>query len=136
MVYKNININPLDDGMFMVKNLLNKKYIKLDVSELKYLLSELNIYDVNIDLNQAITLDINSQKIFKSKFIEWGFIQGEKNSNIKDKSGDISQIVVFRFNPSQFLESIPHCVISFFSKFRVWGLILLFFMKIPIILYS
>lgn len=32
MVYKNIDINPLNDGMFMVKNSLNKKYIKLGTS--------------------------------------------------------------------------------------------------------
>lgn len=62
MVYKNIDINPLDDGMFMVKNSLNKKYVKLGISELKYLLSELNICDVNVDLNKATTLDISSQK--------------------------------------------------------------------------
>lgn len=76
----------------------------------------------------AITLDTNSQKILKSKFIEWGFIPGDENQNvnIKDKSRNISKIVVFRFNPSQFFERIPHCVIRFFSIWGVLGLILLF----------
>lgn len=127
MVYRNIDIRQLDnEEMFMIKNLINNKYIKLGISELKYLTDILDIHDTTFNFNNVTELDSNSKEILKSKFEEWGLIPGSKNSlNLHKKAIDLSKIRIFYFNPSKLLNNIPSYIKKIFSKKAVGGITLI-----------
>lgn len=126
MIHQNIYIKQLDNDLFIIKNLINNKYIKLGISELKYLVSILNIHDTTFNFNDVAELDFQSKKILKSKFEEWELIPSNKSfSNSRKKGIDLSKIKIFNFNPSKFLNKVPICIKKLFSKKGMFGVVLI-----------
>lgn len=74
-----------------------------------------------------------SKQILNNKFIEWEFLQDKKRNKIhnKTKNMDFSKIVIFKFNPSKMLNSIPSCFFNLFSK-QGFLVIIFSLFKIPI----
>lgn len=83
MQYNHLDIVNLDGGMYIVKNAVTKKYVKVGSREVNYLLQCIGCECEEFDFSKESELDQDEKTFMYQKFDEWGFLN-EGSSEGKD----------------------------------------------------
>ena len=103
-----------EDPLYLVKNTLSGKYVRLGKAETGYLLEQLNADSPQAEIGEYDKLPEHLQKVLKEKFDEWGFLKDSAEAAGKNKrTFDLTKIKLVEFN----VEKVIHSVFPVYSKF-------------------
>ena len=74
-----------EDPLYLVKNTLSGKYVRLGKAETGYLLEQLNADSPQAEIGEYDKLPEHLQKVLKEKFDEWGFLKDSAETAGKNK---------------------------------------------------
>lgn len=115
-----LNITSKEENIFIVKNKLNNKYVKLGKREIKYLCEIHKVKEIEFDLGNEILCE-EEKKILFEKFKQWGFVckEDEANQRKQRRFDDITKIHLFSLNPNKVLKIFYPLIAPFFSLYGI-----------------
>jgi putative peptide zinc metalloprotease protein len=132
---KCVEIRELDNGLFLVNDSRNLKYVKMGVDEVNFLKHLMGSNDIN-NLNGYTSTDLDSeqQEYLVKKFIEWGFLESELSFEgsklkglLKRITDNFSQVELLSVNPERFMRKINPIINFLYSRFLMFVYITIVF---------
>lgn len=114
MRYNHLDIVRLDNSMYTVKNTITKKYVKMGIREVDYLLHCIGCKCEELDLLSEEELDQSEKSFMLQKFEEWGFLE-ENDVTANLEKFDITKIKLCEMNPDKYLQRMPKAIKELFS---------------------
>lgn len=134
--FGNIEIDTLENNMYLVKNINTSKYVKLGTKETKYLT---HLIGDKGDLNIEAAEELNEEErnYLHGKFLEWGFISDGSSQELKAdslgrrfknfvKNNDLTNISVASVNPDRFLDKCMPVIKALLSPVAIIIYLLIF----------
>ncbi len=126
-----------EDPLYLVKNTLSGKYVRLGKAETGYLLEQLNADSPQAEIGEYDKLPEHLQKVLKEKFDEWGFLKDSAEAAGKNKrTFDLTKIKLVEFNVEKVIHSVFPVYSKFFSRPSVIIFILMALACVGIAVYS
>ena len=126
-----------EDPLYLVKNTLSGKYVRLGKAETGYLLEQLNADSPQAEIGEYDKLPEHLQKVLKEKFDEWGFLKDSAETAGKNKrTFDLTKIKLVEFNVEKVIHSVFPVYSKFFSRPSVIIFILMALACVGIAVYS
>ena len=126
-----------EDPLYLVKNTLSGKYVRLGKAETGYLLEQLNADSPQAEIGEYDKLPEHLQKVLKEKFDEWGFLKDSAETAGKNKrTFDLTKIKLVEFNVEKVIHSVFPVYSKFFSRPSVIIFILMVLACVGIAVYS
>lgn len=112
------NVTPEIGQTYRIKNTRNNQYVRLGMSETKYLLSVLKRLDCAEKLNLEGVQELSKELREKldEKFEEWGFLDENNTKKKKSAFEKIKKIHILEFNVQKILQVVHPIYSKFFSK--------------------
>lgn len=115
MQYNHLDIVNQGDGMYIVKNAVTKRYVKMGSREINYLFQCIGCESGEFDFSGEGDLDQEERIFMYQKFDEWGFLNEGSPEEKDSKKFDITKIKICEMNPDKLLQKIPKAIKELFS---------------------